>query len=550
MRPLDPQTGAPTGRRTRRGLGFAVATAVTLWLVGPAPAAGRVLLVGSFHGQRAFHGHRILRGGPHYRTIQRAVDAARRGDWILIAPGDYNERGDYGRRHRARDEAGAGVTITRSGVHLRGMDRNRVVVDGTRRAGRRCSARARAQDRGPRRGDGKHLGRNGIEVFKASGVTVENLTVCNFLSGAGEGGNEIWFNGGDGSGKIGLGRFKGRFLSATSTFYGGPDAPAGRYGIFASNSRGPGLIDRTYASNMNDASYYVGACPDCHTVLRHGHAENSALGYSGTNSGGHLVIERSEWDRNKTGITTNSQNNDDAPSPQNGRCPHSTRSCTVFRRNYVHDNNNPNVPTAGTAALGPPGTGIVVAGGRYDTVAHNRIVHNGAWGIIVVPYPDDTRPPLATASHCRGGRLNFVVACYYGDWGNEFSSNLLSGNGFFGNPTNGDLGDISVRHDPGNCFRGNRRPPGQGSVTSAPGDLQLTHRSCGVPNQGAGLGDPLSAQFICASEGFGPCPPSPGLSYPRVRRVRMLRLRRQRSMRNPCGGVPRNPWCPARTRRR
>ena len=48
-------------------------------------------------------------------------------------------------------------------------------------------------------------GRNGVEVFEADGVSVENLTACNFLNGGGEGGNEIWWNGGDGTGTQNLG---------------------------------------------------------------------------------------------------------------------------------------------------------------------------------------------------------------------------------------------------------------------------------------------------------------------------------------------------------
>ena len=41
------------------------------------PAAGaKVLLVGTYHGVRG-----------QYKSIQAAVDAARPGDWILIAPG-------------------------------------------------------------------------------------------------------------------------------------------------------------------------------------------------------------------------------------------------------------------------------------------------------------------------------------------------------------------------------------------------------------------------------------------------------------------------------
>ena len=55
--------------------------------------------------------------------------------------------------------------------------------------------------------DGQHKVGNGIEIHKASNVWVENLTVRNFEFGSGctveECGNDIWWNGGAGSGKIG-----------------------------------------------------------------------------------------------------------------------------------------------------------------------------------------------------------------------------------------------------------------------------------------------------------------------------------------------------------
>ena len=116
---------------------------------------------------------------------------------------------------------------------------------------------------------------------------------------------------------------------------------------------------------MNDSGYYdrapaTGLQPDASTQRL---AQYSALGYSGTNSGGHLIVENSEFDHNKDGFDTNSQNNDDAPSPQDGSCPNGAISPTRTRlvldlpHNYVHDNNNPNVPGAGSAGLGPLGTG-------------------------------------------------------------------------------------------------------------------------------------------------------------------------------------------------
>jgi hypothetical protein len=49
------------------------------------------------------------------------MNAAKPGDWILIGPGDYHGQG-------SRE---AGVWVTTPGLHLRGMDRNAVVADGT-----------------------------------------------------------------------------------------------------------------------------------------------------------------------------------------------------------------------------------------------------------------------------------------------------------------------------------------------------------------------------------------------------------------------------------
>src|SRR3989454_1956018 len=352
-------------------------------IVAAVPARAAVLRVGTWKGRAG-----------DYTSIQDAVDAAQPGDWILIAPGDYHERADH-RGPGPATEPGAGVMIRTPNVHVRGLDRNRVIVDGTKPGSAPCDPSAAAQDLGPLDADGKPVGRNGVEAFEVDGVTIENLTVCNFLH-VQDGGNEIWFNGGDGSGAVHMGPFMGKYLSATSTYYD-DQGNRGKYGIFVSNARGSGMIVHTYASNMGDASYYVGACPDCNTVVTDAHAENSALGYSGTNSGGHLIIEKSEWNDNKTGISTNSQNNDDAPSPQDGACPAGgvgptrSHSCTLFRKNYIHDNNNPNVPSAGSAAFGPVGTGMVIAGGRNDTIIDNRVRNQGSWGILVVPFPDAAR---------------------------------------------------------------------------------------------------------------------------------------------------------------
>jgi len=273
-----------------------------------------VLRVGTYHG---------IRG--QYRSVQAAVRAAKPGDWVLVGPGDYKENGYKG------EPEPAGVLITTPWVHLRGMDRNRVVIDGTKRGSPTCS---------PKKSDQivTKDGRDGVQALKADGDYVENLTVCNYLTGPNGGeGNEIWWNGGDGSGKVGMHQWWGNYITATSTYANGLNNPRGEYGIFVSNANGPGSADETYASNMGDSAYYIGACNDCKAVLTRAHGQWSSLGYSGTNSGGHLSVVDSEFDHNKTGIANNSQNNDDAPSPQIGLCPkasdkgpYGTGSCAGF----------------------------------------------------------------------------------------------------------------------------------------------------------------------------------------------------------------------------
>ena len=513
------------------GLGAVVALA---FASSPPPAHANVLRVGRWHGVQG-----------QFKTIQAAVDAAHKGDWILVGPGDYHERADFTKRHHAPgDESGAGVLIKKNGLHLRGMNRNRVVVDGTKPGSPECSSRLHDQSFGPKGDGGKRVGRNGIVIDKANGVWIENLTACNFL---GEG-NQIWWNGGDGSGKIGMGAWYGNYLSATTTFYRSKRKQAS-YGEFASNAHGPGRLTHSYASNMNDAGVYIGACAQrCHSVVTKSQFEFNALGYSGTNAGGKLVLKKSEWDRNASGIVTNSQNNDDAPSPQDGACKHGTGptgtySCTIFKKNFVHDNNNPHTPLTTPS---PIGSGIVVAGGRDDMVTKNRVTHNGAWGILLAPYPDLGPPP--PVAHCEGGIPDALGpgSCLYDDWGNQVFKNTVARNGFYGNPTNGDLAELSnAEPDRSNCWYANKHPDGGASSTDPPG-LQSFHgkAQCGQMPQTAANSGELLAQAGCDSRALlGPCPSGPGLDYPAPGHVKLHRLPRQRSMPNPCKGVPSNPWC-------
>src|SRR5215472_4947259 len=386
----------------------------------------------------------------HFRTVQAAVDATRPGDWVLIWPGVYHEK--------SKAFPTSGVWVSTPGIHIRGLNRNKVIIDGSNGSARHpCPSAPRLQDLG------SGVGRDGIEVWKTSGVTIQNLTVCDYLAGTGGHGNEIWWNGGDGSGKLGMGAYRGSYLTATSMF--GPrnihSPHLAQYGIFASNARGPGLIIHSYSSNMADAAYYVGACQrQCNAVLSRDRGTNSSLGYSGTNAGGHLIIRHSVFNHNRTGLAPNSLNNDDAPPPQDGRCPGSaTSSCLIITHNVIKNNNNANVPTSGlTPAVG---TGVEISGGAWDTVRNNQIIHQGAWGVVTHDFPDSEKPP--PGSHCQGG-VQSPGLCLFPAHGNKVFGNTFARGGFFGNVTNGDLATVGLLPNsatPRNCFFGNHAASGK-----------------------------------------------------------------------------------------
>ncbi len=188
----------------------AVVIAATVALVAASAAASaasaRVLIVTQRHVSYT-----------HFTTIQAAVNAAHRGDWILIAPGVYDGT----------------VQIKTPDLHLRGMNRNKVIIDGRH-----------------------HVG-NGI-VVTSSGVWIENLTVRNFDRRSREdsaNGNEVWWKGAGPEGtRIGIHGWWGQYLTAYDT------GLLGGYGLYAGHSV-DGWFKHVYASGFNDSGVYVGRLP-------------------------------------------------------------------------------------------------------------------------------------------------------------------------------------------------------------------------------------------------------------------------------------------------
>ena len=320
--------------------------------------------------------------------IQAAVNASTSGDWVLVEPGVYYES--------------VKVTAAQSGIWIRGMDRNEVIFDGQNEPG------------------------NGIEIYKANNVRVENLTVRNFDTGCSECGNEIWWNGGADSAEIGAHGWYGSYLTAYDTGLNGG------YGIFTGNEE-HGAFEHVYASGFNDSGMYIGACRDCDALVSDAVMENNALGYSGSNSSGRLVIEKSVFDHNLVGIAPNSENPGDGPPPLDGACNsgentsptptfESTRikRCEILRKNQVMHNDNLTVPTNGSTDVAPWGVGIELPGDYAVQVKGNTIADNPNDGVLGFEYPNPFPPTAET--------IFFQFAA------NQISNNWFQNNGYNESP--------------------------------------------------------------------------------------------------------------------
>jgi hypothetical protein len=271
-------------------------------------------------------------------------------------------------------------------------------------------------------------------------------------------------------------------------------------------------------------------------------------------------VEHSKFDENQDGFDTNSQNGDNPP-PQNGSCPDGgtspithTHSCWVFMDNDVVDNNNPDVPEAGTAAQGPVGTGMSISGGRNDTVMHNTFANNDAWGVILVPYLDSGKP-------CTGGVLNLLGAgsCLFDESGDALVDNTFVDDGSYGHPTNGAFAQVNfLAGNPGECYSQNTGAGGA-PLNAFAAALQTASSPCpatlpGPADSSTSSNGQFLSEVLCDSqvEIVSGVPAScPSGAYPATQPgdVRnglhpLPPAKLLPTMPDPCAGLPANPWCP------
>jgi FtsP/CotA-like multicopper oxidase with cupredoxin domain/plastocyanin len=395
-----------------------------------------------------------VNGVKYYKSLQLAVDHARNGDWVLVWPGTYKEA--------TQIEPGHGLT---DGLHIRGMNRNGVVLEGKKATG------------------------SGIWVHGVNNTWVENMTGQNYKAGSA---NAFYWTSVDG--------YWGNYLTAYNN---------GDYGLYAFDSTSSGDVPSTfahdYASWNADSGIYVGGCRDCNAVVVDSKSEKNALGYSGTNAGGELYLMESEWDHNATGILPNTLQSE-PDLPQRG---------AFIVNNYVHDNNDHDVPGAGITGIAPVGVGIGIAGGSDNIVRGNLITnqkHNGV-GLFWL-----FTPPM----------------------NNQILHNV------FKKAHGSDPGDADISFDGSsleNCVDGNVDKTGGHTqpASTDPPNLANT-QDCGSTNPlrgpGPGLygpGDPLYSIFTALN--------AVGITEPKDYKGPGPRPGAMMTMPNPCKGAPANPWC-------
>ncbi|WP_197429915.1 right-handed parallel beta-helix repeat-containing protein [Auraticoccus cholistanensis] len=308
-------------------------------------------------------------------TVQAAVDAARPGDTVSVAPGVYHES----------------VQIRTPDITLLGADRNGVVLDG------------------------EGLKSNGV-VVTAPRVTVANLTVRDYnLNGVlvtgfsdEEGGLA---RGSDGYHRLDpaqfppLDGFAVRYVTASNN---------GLYGIYAFDARN-GVIEQSYASGHADSGFYVGQCEDCDVVVRHNVSEYNAVGYEQANASSTVSVVRNRFVANRVGVSVLSDYQEAFVPQREG----------LVAGNVVADNDAVQTPAH---AEGGYGIGIALAGAQRNEVSANVVSGHPTAGVLISSAEDI--PPLGNRVSGNVGSDNGVDLAYTASRRAPGQGNCLADNDF------------------------------------------------------------------------------------------------------------------------
>jgi hypothetical protein len=371
---------------------FAYAVVASLAVAAPAVAATYPPAANPPGVQKAPKGpHHTLKvgKGQKYTTIQAAVKAAKAGDTIRVAHGTYKGQVELG---------GA----TKRYIQVIGDVKHpeKVIVELKGQHG------AKAQ--------------NGFYVHDADQVRVAGFQAQHYKS----------------NGFFAL-NVKGYKFDHDNAKFGGT------YGLYAFNSYG-GVLTNDVGAWNNDSGFYIGQTPKqtkpTRSIATNLKAYGNVIGWSGTNMR-YVTITKSQFWNNGTGIVPNTLDSEKFPPPEDNVIANND----VFWNNFDYYKGAPfklGNTSVGTVPY-PVGVGILLYGGRNNTVENNNVYGNWLNGIGAVQAITLKEPDLQLLS------------------GNQVKNNTL---GLGGTDLNGyDLfydGDGS-----NNCFG-----PNVGVTTTQPAD--------------------------------------------------------------------------------